>query len=159
MIRNATKRLSNKLSGCGILKNRLISSCSASTQIHKEAVLPSYSMKDSFRYSPEEGYVRTSPFNDVTMENLTIDQYIWKDLDKFQGNCAIVSIKLYSFIQSITHTWLIMSFCVVVLHLERINFIRFLKLIITYKHLNVQKPRQTTLTYIFRIFNHFFFAI
>lgn len=92
MIRNATKQLaSNNVSnGCRIIKNRLISSCSASTQKHKEAIVP-YSMRDSFRYSPDEGYVRTSSFNDVKLENLTIDQYIWKDVDKFQDKCAIVS--------------------------------------------------------------------
>lgn len=92
MIRNATKCLAtNNLSGCRMLKNRLISSGNVSTQKHKEAIVP-YSMKDSFRYSPEEGYVRTSAYNDVTLPNLTIDQYIWKDLQKFQDKCAIVSI-------------------------------------------------------------------
>lgn len=93
MIRNATKRLaSNNLSGCRLLKNRLISSCSASTQKHKEAIVPAFSMKDSFRYSPDEGYVRTSAYNDVSLPNLTIDQYIWKDLEIFQDKVAIVSI-------------------------------------------------------------------
>lgn len=91
MIRNATKRLTlNNFSGCRILKNRLTTSCCLSTQRHKEAIVP-YSMKDSFRYSPEEGYVRTSSFNDVSLQNLTIDQYIWKDLHQFQDKCAIVS--------------------------------------------------------------------
>lgn len=89
MIRNATKRLNN-LSRCQILRNRLISSCSASTQKHKEAILP-YSMKDSFRYSEEEGYVRTSAFIDAAVQNLTIDQYVWKDLEKLQNKVAIVS--------------------------------------------------------------------
>lgn len=93
MIRNASKRLSsNNFSGCRILQNRMISLCSASTQKHKEAIVP-FSMKDSFRYSPAEGYVRTSAFNDVALQNLTIDQYIWKDLEQFQDKCAIVSIK------------------------------------------------------------------
>lgn len=93
MIRNATKRLStNNFSGCRILQNRLLSS---STQKHKEANVP-FSMKDSFRYSPEEGHIRTSAFNDVSLRNLTIDQYIWEDLDKFQDKCAIVSIKNFS---------------------------------------------------------------
>ncbi|XP_037036735.1 probable 4-coumarate--CoA ligase 1 [Bradysia coprophila] len=87
MIRNATNRLALN-SGCRIIQNRFISSCSASQQKHKEAIAP-YSMKDSFRYSPEEGYIRTSAFNDVSMQNMTIDQYIWQDLNKFQDKCAI----------------------------------------------------------------------
>lgn len=95
MIRNATKRLtSNNLTGCRLLKNRLISSCNASTQKHKEAIAPAFSMRDSFRYSQDEGYVRTSAYNDVTLPNLTIDQYIWKDLDLFQDKVAIVSMIL-----------------------------------------------------------------
>lgn len=93
MIRNATKRFS----GCRLIKNRLLSTCNASSQKHKEAIVP-YSMKDSFRYTPEDGYVRTSAFNDIQLQNLTIDQYIWQDLNKFQDNCAIVSrIFFYNF--------------------------------------------------------------
>lgn len=98
MIRNATKRLaSNNFNGCQILRNRLISSCSASTQKHKEAIAP-FSMRDSFRYSPEEGYIRTSAFLDIAAQNLTIDQYLWKDLQKFEDKIAIVSNKFFFYI-------------------------------------------------------------
>lgn len=91
MIRNASKRFaSNSFGGCGILKHRLLSTCSALPQKHKESIVP-FSMKDSFRYSPEEGYVRTSAYNDVQLQNMTIDQYIWKDLHQFQDKSAIVS--------------------------------------------------------------------
>ncbi|KAJ6633242.1 4-coumarate--CoA ligase 1 [Pseudolycoriella hygida] len=89
MIRNATKWLTGpNLNGCRMLRNRLISTSSASTQKHKESKVP-YNMRDSFRYSPEEGYVRTSSYNDVMLQNLTIDQYVWNDLNQFQDKCAI----------------------------------------------------------------------
>lgn len=98
MIRNATKRLaSSNFNGCRMLRNRLISSTSASTQKHKEAIVP-FSMRDSFRYSAEEGYVRTSAFLDVAVQNLTIDQYLWKDLQKFEDKIAIVSNNDFVFV-------------------------------------------------------------
>lgn len=96
MIRNATNRLVLN-SGRRIIKNRLISSCTAVQQQHKEAVA-AFSMRDAFRYSPDEGYIRTSAFNDVSMQNMTIDQYIWQDLGKFQDKCAIVSISIFGFL-------------------------------------------------------------
>lgn len=44
------------------------------------------------RYSPEEGHIRLSPFENITSPNLTLDQYVWKNYKKWQDKTAIVSI-------------------------------------------------------------------
>lgn len=50
-----------------------------------------YSMENFFTYSPETGYERTSSFPDITIPNVRIDQFVWKDYLKWQNKTAVVS--------------------------------------------------------------------
>lgn len=51
-------------------------------------------------HTPEDGYIVSSPFEPITIPDLTIDQYVWKNLSKWQNKVAIVSFRfaLYVFL-------------------------------------------------------------
>lgn len=51
------------------------------------------SQTDKFlHYSNEEGYYKTSPFEPITLPNITLDKYIWRDFKKWENRVATVSI-------------------------------------------------------------------
>lgn len=50
-----------------------------------------FDIAGSARYSPEEGHVRTSPFQSVTPTNVTLDQYVFQNYEKWQDKTALVS--------------------------------------------------------------------
>lgn len=45
----------------------------------------------SFTFSPTQGYVRNSPLEPITIPNLRLDQYIWKDIQQWENHTATVS--------------------------------------------------------------------
>lgn len=49
----------------------------------------------SFTYSPSQGYIRNSPLEPVTIPNLRLDQYIWKDYRQWENHTATVSLFPY----------------------------------------------------------------
>lgn len=42
-------------------------------------------------YTPSEGYIRTSPFDPVAIPDLTLDRYVWENVNKWQNKIAAVS--------------------------------------------------------------------
>lgn len=42
-------------------------------------------------YTPEDGFILNSIYEPITLPDLTIDQYIWKNVTKWQDKVAIVS--------------------------------------------------------------------
>lgn len=52
----------------------------------------SYPKIDNFRtYTPEDGFVVSSIYEPIALSDLTIDQYVWKNMNKWQNKVAIVS--------------------------------------------------------------------
>lgn len=45
--------------------------------------------KKSLIYDKTEGYVMKSPYGSVFIPDLTIDQYVWKNIKKWQNHVAI----------------------------------------------------------------------
>lgn len=45
--------------------------------------------KKALIYSENEGYVMKSPYGPISVPKLTIDQYIWKNISKWQSHIAI----------------------------------------------------------------------
>lgn len=45
--------------------------------------------KKNFVYNEKEGYVMNSPYGSVTVPNVTIDQYVWKNISKWPNHTAI----------------------------------------------------------------------
>lgn len=45
--------------------------------------------RNSLIYDETEGYVMKSPYGSVIVPNLTIDQYVWKNMKKWQNHVAI----------------------------------------------------------------------
>lgn len=44
-----------------------------------------------FTHNPVEGYIRNSPFDMVVPPNLSLDQYVWQNISKWQNHVAMVS--------------------------------------------------------------------
>lgn len=42
-------------------------------------------------FSPEEGYIKTSPFENTLIPNCTLDKYVWRDFKLWENNVATVS--------------------------------------------------------------------
>lgn len=42
-------------------------------------------------YSPEDGYYKTSPYDPVTVPNVPIHEYVWRDFKKWESRTAAVS--------------------------------------------------------------------
>lgn len=40
-------------------------------------------------FSENDGYIMKSPYGSVTIPDMTIDQYVWKDMPKWQNHIAI----------------------------------------------------------------------
>lgn len=52
----------------------------------------SVSETDKFlHYSPEDGYYKTSPFDPVTIPNVPLHEYVWRDFKKWERRTAAVS--------------------------------------------------------------------
>lgn len=76
MIRQLSKSVSPQLKG---LLCRSVSSSS-------------YPNVNNFRnHTPEDGFVLNSIYEPITMPDLTVDQYVWKNISKWQNMVAIVS--------------------------------------------------------------------
>lgn len=66
------------------LKRILLRSISSST----------YPDINKFRtHTPEDGYILNSIYEPITLPDLTLDQFIWKNVSKWQNKVAIVSLK------------------------------------------------------------------
>lgn len=51
-----------------------------------------YPSLNEFRtYTAEDGFVLNSIYEPITLPDLTIDQYVWKNISKWQEKVAIVS--------------------------------------------------------------------
>lgn len=88
MIRSAVRKCSQKFMG-QICRPQSTSANSTS-----------YDMSKYFTHSSETGYERHSSFTDITVPNLRIDQFVWKDYLKWQNKTAVVSVFFYIIIQS-----------------------------------------------------------
>lgn len=44
-------------------------------------------------YTPEEGYIKTSPFENTIIPDVTLDKYVWRDFKLWENNVATVSKK------------------------------------------------------------------
>lgn len=44
----------------------------------------------SLAYSDQDGYVMKSPYETISIPEMTIDQYVWKNMPKWQHHIAIV---------------------------------------------------------------------
>ena len=75
-----------------VLRNISTTTALAKTRTSKSPV--NYTMKDCFRYSTEEGYVRTSSYDPIDILNITIDKYVWEHVNKWQNKTAIVSANM-----------------------------------------------------------------
>ena len=47
-------------------------------------------------YPAEKGYVRSSPYGNINIPNLTIHQYVWKNFREWETKIATVSDKVQS---------------------------------------------------------------
>lgn len=48
-------------------------------------------------YTPEEGFYWKSPFENVELpKNLSLDEYVWKDINKWENRIALVGIHFTS---------------------------------------------------------------
>lgn len=45
--------------------------------------------KKSVTFSEQDGYVMKSPYEPISMPDMTVDQYIWKNMPKWQNHIAI----------------------------------------------------------------------
>lgn len=45
--------------------------------------------KQSIVFNEHEGYIMKSPYETITIPELTVDQYVWKNLPKWQNHIAI----------------------------------------------------------------------
>lgn len=45
--------------------------------------------KKSLIYSEKDGYVMKSPYENISIPDMTIDQYFWKNMPKWQNHTAI----------------------------------------------------------------------
>ncbi|EDV47064.1 probable 4-coumarate--CoA ligase 1 [Drosophila erecta] len=63
----------------------------------------SVSESDKFlHYSPEDGYYKTSPFDPVTVPNVPLHEYVWRDFKKWERRTAAVCVitdRQYTFAQ------------------------------------------------------------
>lgn len=51
-----------------------------------------YPHVNNFRtHSPEDGFIVKTIYEPITLSNQTVDQYVWKDINKWQNMVAIVS--------------------------------------------------------------------
>lgn len=53
-----------------------------------ESTLLSFGKK-SLIFNETEGFVMKSPFDSISIPEMTIDQYVWKDVSKWQNHIAI----------------------------------------------------------------------
>lgn len=61
----------------------------------------SYPHINTFRtHTPEDGFVLNSIYEPISLPDLTVDQYVWKNISKWQNKVAIVSSSLIFFINS-----------------------------------------------------------
>lgn len=52
----------------------------------------SYPNINNFRiHTPEDGFIVNSIYEPITIPDLTVDQYVWKNINKWQNKVAIVS--------------------------------------------------------------------
>lgn len=52
----------------------------------------SYPNLNKFRiYTPEDGFVVNSIYDPISLPDLTVDQYVWKNISKWENKVAIVS--------------------------------------------------------------------
>lgn len=68
-------------------QTRTVSSNSIETQPKDELCESMATFRSS---SPEEGFVWTSRYGQVTVPDMMLDQYVWKNLSKWQNKTAIV---------------------------------------------------------------------
>lgn len=45
--------------------------------------------KKSLVYSEKEGYVMKSPYETISIPEMTVDQYVWKNMPKWQNHIAV----------------------------------------------------------------------
>lgn len=50
-----------------------------------------YDMSEAFTHTPELGYIRQSVISPLVLPNERIDQYVWKDVQKWQDKTALVN--------------------------------------------------------------------
>lgn len=69
---------------------RTLSSANPSSSAAAAAATTLYDMTKYFTHTTEEGFLRHSSFDPITVPNTTIDQYVWKDVAKWHDKIAIV---------------------------------------------------------------------
>lgn len=55
-----------------------------------ERVSLSELVNKSLVYSERDGYVMKSPYETISIPEMTIDQYVWKNMPKWQNHIAVV---------------------------------------------------------------------
>lgn len=48
-----------------------------------------------YNFSREEGIVMNSPFENIKVPNVPLDQYVWRNISKWQNHTAMVSLKRF----------------------------------------------------------------
>lgn len=77
MIRQLTKAAAPKLKG---------------TFIRPMSSTPSSNINNCRTHTPEDGFVLNSIYDPISIPDLTVDQYVWKNVSKWQNKVAIVSL-------------------------------------------------------------------
>lgn len=63
--------------------------CVRSYCVHRFVLPACGSLKEIRTKCQQNGFVLKSPYPQITVPNVTIDQYVWKDLSKWENHIAI----------------------------------------------------------------------
>lgn len=47
----------------------------------------------TWTFPPESGFIQNSPYDNITIRNLTLDQFVWKSINEWENKIATVSTK------------------------------------------------------------------
>lgn len=78
--KNITVRAVRQLS---TVQQQSISSTTSDDTLHKD-------IRNAYTHNPIEGYIRISPFENVSSPNLPLDVYVWQNLPKYTNHVAMV---------------------------------------------------------------------
>lgn len=80
-------RCSNKRSALAILRRNFVASIASTAP--KNLRLADY-LPDHRKHTENDGFVLHSPFRPVSIFDMTVDQYIWKNMAKWKNHVAIM---------------------------------------------------------------------
>lgn len=94
MIRNGMQALWKRLSGpaarrIGQTTMRRNFNVGTSATFYRQTSID-FDMANCFTHTEEEGFVRQSAYDPIVVPEMSIDQYVWRNLDKWQDKCAVV---------------------------------------------------------------------